>query len=142
MHIHGNSYWVLAAGNGDVLGADGALDPRKVRLNTANPPLRDNVAVPQAVDAPPSPPTAGSRRMLGGGMSAMGAAPAPAPAPATRQNGYTIVRLRADNSGVWSWHCHIDLHAVAGMFFYLTVREPASAAGAPWYAPPNLECTV
>lgn len=35
-----------------------------------------------------------------------------------------------------SWHCHIDLHAIAGMFMYLSVSEP----GGTWYAPENLQC--
>ncbi|PSN75263.1 hypothetical protein BS50DRAFT_36444 [Corynespora cassiicola Philippines] len=30
-------------------------------------------------------------------------------------NGYVVLRFRADNPGVWFFHCHIDLHLVGGM---------------------------
>jgi len=29
--------------------------------------------------------------------------------------GYSVVRFKADNPGVWFFHCHIDLHLVGGM---------------------------
>jgi iron transport multicopper oxidase len=30
-------------------------------------------------------------------------------------NGYIVLRFKADNPGVWFFHCHIDLHLVGGM---------------------------
>lgn len=30
-------------------------------------------------------------------------------------NAYTVIRFRADNPGVWLWHCHIELHVVSGL---------------------------
>ena len=30
-------------------------------------------------------------------------------------NGYIVLRFKADNPGVWFFHCHIDLHVVGGM---------------------------
>ncbi len=30
-------------------------------------------------------------------------------------NGYIVLRFKANNSGVWFFHCHIDLHLVGGM---------------------------
>jgi iron transport multicopper oxidase len=30
-------------------------------------------------------------------------------------HGYIVIRYRADNPGVWFFHCHIDLHLVGGM---------------------------
>lgn len=35
--------------------------------------------------------------------------------------GYTIFRFHADNPGVWSFHCHIENHAEAGMFLIFKV---------------------
>ncbi|KAF2009388.1 multicopper oxidase [Aaosphaeria arxii CBS 175.79] len=29
--------------------------------------------------------------------------------------GYVVLRFRADNPGVWLFHCHIDLHMIGGM---------------------------
>ncbi|KAL5014169.1 hypothetical protein ScPMuIL_008439 [Solemya velum] len=33
--------------------------------------------------------------------------------------GYVVVRIRADNPGLWFMHCHIELHAIDGMAIYL-----------------------
>lgn len=30
-------------------------------------------------------------------------------------DGWILIRFRADNPGVWFFHCHIDLHLVGGM---------------------------
>ncbi|KAE9365562.1 multicopper oxidase [Stipitochalara longipes BDJ] len=30
-------------------------------------------------------------------------------------NGYTVIRFRADNPGVWFMHCHMDWHNIAGL---------------------------
>jgi iron transport multicopper oxidase len=30
-------------------------------------------------------------------------------------NGYVVLRFKADNPGVWFFHCHIDLHLIGGM---------------------------
>jgi iron transport multicopper oxidase len=29
--------------------------------------------------------------------------------------GYIVLRFKADNPGVWFFHCHIDFHVVGGM---------------------------
>jgi len=29
--------------------------------------------------------------------------------------GYTVIRFRADNPGVWFFHCHMDWHNIAGL---------------------------
>lgn len=31
------------------------------------------------------------------------------------KKGYIVIRFRADNPGIWFFHCHIDLHLVGGM---------------------------
>jgi iron transport multicopper oxidase len=30
-------------------------------------------------------------------------------------NGFVVIRFKADNPGVWFFHCHVDMHLVAGM---------------------------
>ncbi|EMD88541.1 hypothetical protein COCC4DRAFT_208631 [Bipolaris maydis ATCC 48331] len=30
-------------------------------------------------------------------------------------NGHAVIRFKADNPGVWFFHCHVDFHAVGGM---------------------------
>lgn len=34
---------------------------------------------------------------------------------AVPEKGYIVIRLVADNPGVWFFHCHIDMHLVGGM---------------------------
>lgn len=31
------------------------------------------------------------------------------------RKGYIVIRFKADNPGIWFFHCHIDLHLVGGM---------------------------
>jgi iron transport multicopper oxidase len=50
-------------------------------------------------------------------------------------NGYFVIRFKADNPGVWFYHCHIDLHLVGGMAATIVEAPEAlqisiSAAGA------------
>lgn len=34
---------------------------------------------------------------------------------AVPHNGYTVIRFRADNPGIWLFHCHFQFHIVIGM---------------------------
>lgn len=37
--------------------------------------------------------------------------------------GYTIVRFRATNPGIWFFHCHLEFHVELGMGLVLQVSE-------------------
>jgi iron transport multicopper oxidase len=37
--------------------------------------------------------------------------------------GYVVLRLNADNPGVWMLHCHIDWHLATGLTMLLVVGE-------------------
>lgn len=39
--------------------------------------------------------------------------------------GYTVIRFRANNPGVWFFHCHMDWHNIAGRPFELFFLNPA-----------------
>ncbi|KAJ4431319.1 hypothetical protein ANN_19916, partial [Periplaneta americana] len=39
-------------------------------------------------------------------------------------DGYTVLRIVADNPGYWMFHCHFLFHHVAGMSFVIQVGEP------------------
>jgi iron transport multicopper oxidase len=43
-------------------------------------------------------------------------------------NGYVVIRFKADNPGVWFFHCHIDLHLVGGMAATM-IEAPEVAQG-------------
>ena len=38
--------------------------------------------------------------------------------------GYVVIRIVADNPGVWFLHCHIELHANDGMAMYINEAFP------------------
>ncbi|KAL3931537.1 MAG: hypothetical protein SGARI_004181 [Bacillariaceae sp.] len=40
--------------------------------------------------------------------------------------GKTLIRVKFDNPGPWIFHCHIDLHLVAGMAMVFMVGDPQS----------------
>jgi iron transport multicopper oxidase len=42
--------------------------------------------------------------------------------------GYAVIRFKADNPGVWFFHCHIDLHLVGGMAATI-IESPDLLAG-------------
>ncbi|KAG8261587.1 hypothetical protein J6590_069536 [Homalodisca vitripennis] len=46
-------------------------------------------------------------------------------------NGYTIIRFKADNPGFWLFHCHITHHLVLGMAMVLQVGELSEMAETP-----------
>lgn len=45
--------------------------------------------------------------------------------------GYTIVRFKADNPGMWLLHCHVEFHLSIGMGLVLQVGEPAQFPARP-----------
>ncbi|XP_017471070.1 PREDICTED: laccase-21-like, partial [Rhagoletis zephyria] len=44
---------------------------------------------------------------------------------AVPNNGYAVLRFRADNPGVWLFHCHFQFHIVIGMNMLFQVGTPA-----------------
>eukprot|EP00798_Chlamydomonas_sp_ICE-L_P011708 gene11708-34436_t len=112
MHLHGHRFWVLGSGNSRILRLDGSIDYEL--LNTRNPILKDTTAVPQAVQ--------GSK---GQGL----------------QWGYTVVRFKTDNPGIWPLHCHTDLHMATGMLMTFKVKAAAGAFATPdmWRLPRGAE---
>lgn len=43
---------------------------------------------------------------------------------AVPNNGYTVIRFRADNPGVWLFHCHFQFHIVIGMNLIFQIGSP------------------
>ncbi|XP_041349808.1 laccase-25-like [Gigantopelta aegis] len=46
-------------------------------------------------------------------------------------SGYVVVRIRADNPGVWFMHCHIELHNLDGMAMFINESFPNHPAPPP-----------
>eukprot|EP00794_Sanderia_malayensis_P006294 gene6294-7016_t len=86
-HLHGHKFWVIGMGRGTWNGNATQV----ASLNTINAVYRDTTTViPDAVK-----PFDG--QAVQGGC------------------GWTAVRFVADNPGVWSFHCHVNWHALMGM---------------------------
>lgn len=52
-------------------------------------------------------------------------APSYAGQGAIRPSGWTVVRVKLDNPGIWMLHCHIAWHLAMDMFGFI-VTEPAA----------------
>lgn len=50
---------------------------------------------------------------------------------AVPNNGYVVLRFRADNPGFWLFHCHFLFHIVIGMNLVLQVGTPADVPPVP-----------
>lgn len=48
--------------------------------------------------------------------------------------GYTILRFFTNNPGFWLFHCHIEVHADAGMAIIFKVGENSDICSVPWDA--------
>ncbi|KAF9898268.1 hypothetical protein BX616_004268 [Lobosporangium transversale] len=48
------------------------------------------------------------------------------------KNGFTVIRFRADNPGVWSLHCHIEWHVTTGLVMqFVELPDELRAMGIP-----------
>ena len=127
MHLHGTQFWVLGSGNGPIFDSKGNLDYSM--LNLRNPPKRDTQAVPQAI-------------FMSSDSSSAGPSPAMEDSNSEALSyGWAVVRVVANNPGVWPMHCHIDLHANSGRFMAFDVRpklvkvKGTARAPYPWALP-------
>lgn len=60
------------------------------------------------------------------------------------RRGYAVLRFRADNPGVWLFHCHVMWHLAGGMAMIMDVMSVDEAtAHQPWLsATEELKCRV
>lgn len=130
-HVHGYSFFVLGYGAGRYPGFANAS--RAGLLNLVDPPLRDMVTVFPGVMANGSvglnlvqmPDVTKARPWVynfsGTNLTADCYINDPRPdcALAAKPLGWSVIRLVADNPGVWNVHCHIVWHQVMAMQGYL-----------------------
>ncbi|KAI3757433.1 hypothetical protein L6452_04970 [Arctium lappa] len=57
---------------------------------------------------------------------------------AVPQNGWTAIRFKADNPGVWFMHCHLERHVSWGMGMVFIVRNGKSADARVLPPPPDM----
>uniref|UniRef100_A0A093UW26 Iron transport multicopper oxidase FET3 n=1 Tax=Talaromyces marneffei PM1 TaxID=1077442 RepID=A0A093UW26_TALMA len=56
--------------------------------------------------------------------------------------GYAVLRFRADNPGVWMFHCHVMWHLAGGMAMLIDSGSDGVAAHEPWLGAKGMECRV
>eukprot|EP01025_Chloroclados_australasicus_P066245 TRINITY_DN908_c0_g1_i1.p1 TRINITY_DN908_c0_g1~~TRINITY_DN908_c0_g1_i1.p1 ORF type:complete len:614 (-),score=61.40 TRINITY_DN908_c0_g1_i1:403-2205(-) len=96
-HLHGYSFYVLGYGAGEF-----SYEEHKDELNLVDPPLRDTITVY---------PSVGDEIYLNGVE--------PQGVDALTPSGWTVVRFKANNPGVWNLHCHITWHLFSGMEMFI-----------------------
>ncbi|EED18309.1 laccase, putative [Talaromyces stipitatus ATCC 10500] len=59
------------------------------------------------------------------------------------RRGYAVLRFKADNPGVWLFHCHVMWHLAGGMAMVIDSGSgDDSVAHEPWLAEEGMECRV
>lgn len=57
------------------------------------------------------------------------------------RRGYAVLRFRADNPGVWLFHCHVMWHLAGGMaMLFDTMSGGDEIAHQPWLGAEGMEC--
>eukprot|EP01025_Chloroclados_australasicus_P028233 TRINITY_DN279_c0_g1_i1.p1 TRINITY_DN279_c0_g1~~TRINITY_DN279_c0_g1_i1.p1 ORF type:complete len:599 (+),score=58.06 TRINITY_DN279_c0_g1_i1:26-1798(+) len=96
-HLHGYTFYVLGYGPGNF-----TYEKYGDLLNLVNPPKKDTVTVYPSVNG----------EAVFNGTSVRGI-------ETLTPEGWTVVRFRADNPGVWNIHCHITWHFMMGMEMFI-----------------------
>eukprot|EP01024_Parvocaulis_polyphysoides_P038918 TRINITY_DN3513_c0_g2_i10.p1 TRINITY_DN3513_c0_g2~~TRINITY_DN3513_c0_g2_i10.p1 ORF type:complete len:585 (-),score=72.36 TRINITY_DN3513_c0_g2_i10:612-2366(-) len=106
-HLHGYSFYVLGHGVGEF-----SYEQNGEELNLVNPVQRDTVTVYPSKD----------------GVMLM--SEEPVGVPDLTASGWTLIRFRANNPGVWNMHCHLTWHFFYGngTFHYQRHRQYSTSA--------------
>eukprot|EP01023_Acetabularia_acetabulum_P050982 TRINITY_DN557_c0_g1_i1.p1 TRINITY_DN557_c0_g1~~TRINITY_DN557_c0_g1_i1.p1 ORF type:complete len:586 (-),score=83.42 TRINITY_DN557_c0_g1_i1:299-2056(-) len=95
-HLHGYSFYVLGHGAGEF-----TYESKGDELNLVNPVLRDTVTLYPSRD----------EKIL--------VNEEPVGVPDLQPSGWTLIRFRANNPGVWNMHCHLTWHFFMGMELFI-----------------------
>ena len=135
VHMHGHSFWVLKIGLPDINSTTGFVDCYSDDLECNRPP---DVSRCGYVQNPPGDPTT-DYACTAPSWASGSEYQYPPPKngnihidPRTPRKdtvlvpagGYAVIRIVADNPGVWFMHCHVENHAVEGMGVILTEAVP------------------
>ncbi|KDN38356.1 hypothetical protein RSAG8_09560, partial [Rhizoctonia solani AG-8 WAC10335] len=108
-HLHGMEFWIVGEGQGNIT----EHDYRQLKLNTTNPIRRDTHLIQggfwtehdyRQLKLNTTNPIRRDTHLIQGGY-------------------WSIIRIKADNPGVWFLHCHIDWHLAHG-FASVVVVQP------------------
>ena len=106
IHMHGHSFYVIKMGYGQYDSVTGAIGNDSIDIDCRGDPVLNfcNNA------------TWANKTWLHGNIPGIELARPPRKDTIiVPSGGYVVVRIRADNPGLWNMHCHIELHNLDGM---------------------------
>ncbi|KAL3853270.1 hypothetical protein ACJMK2_016825 [Sinanodonta woodiana] len=108
VHLHGHTFYVLKMGYGQYNVTTAKFIGDNLDINCRGNPDRSQSFCNKATWA--------NESWLGGNVPGLELKrPARKDTIIVPTGGYVVIRFKADNPGIWNFHCHIDLHNVDGM---------------------------
>ncbi|KAK7102657.1 uncharacterized protein [Littorina saxatilis] len=118
LHMHGHSFWVLKIGYPEYDKTTGRFLRDNTDIDCRGHPDRDRSYCNNATWAEPS--WSGNAAVPGLDLYH----PVLKDTVNVPTGGYVVVRIRADNPGLWMMHCHVSLHQSDGMVLLLNESYP------------------
>ncbi|XP_053377652.1 uncharacterized protein LOC123528865 isoform X2 [Mercenaria mercenaria] len=121
IHLHGHSFYVMKMGFG-------TYDP-----NTANLTNKSEDITCTDKNNYCSSASWTNASWAGGNVPGLNPRPPQKDTVIVPAGGYVVIRFRTDNPGIWTFHCHIDLHNTHGMAMVIDEGEikPSPPVGFP-----------
>ncbi|XP_050417525.1 uncharacterized protein LOC126830970 isoform X1 [Patella vulgata] len=117
VHMHGHSFYVLKMGYGSYDNITGVMTGENMDVDCGG-------GVPRNVSFCNNP-TWANASWLGGNVPGLELKNPPRKDTIiVPTGGYVVVRIKADNPGVWFMHCHIELHNMNGMAMMINESFP------------------
>ena len=108
IHLHGHSFYVLKMGYGRYNESSGNIIGDNLDIDCRGHPDREQSFCNDATWSNPS--------WLNGNVPGLNTERPPRKDTLIiPTGGYAVIRIRADNPGLWNMHCHIELHNLDGM---------------------------
>ncbi|KAK3595591.1 hypothetical protein CHS0354_009547 [Potamilus streckersoni] len=108
IHLHGHTFYVLKMGYGQYNVTTAKIIGDNLDINCGGNPDRSQSFCNKATWA--------NENWQGGNVPGLELMrPLRKDTIIVPTGGYVVIRLKADNPGLWNFHCHIDLHNVDGM---------------------------
>jgi hypothetical protein len=117
IHMHGHSFQVLKMGYGTYITSTGEFISQNTDINCRGGTSQDESFCNNATWSDPS--------WLNGNIPGLNLVDPPyKDTVIVPSGGYVVVRIKADNPGLWIMHCHIQLHSANGMSLVLNESFP------------------
>lgn len=117
IHMHGHTYHIVKVGFGTYNESTGKLTSQNTDINCQGDTTKDESFCNNPTWSDPS--------WLNGNVPGLDLKnPVGKDTIILPSGGYVVLRIIADNPGVWFMHCHIDVHAIGGMALMINESFP------------------